>query len=99
MVRHIVIFRLKKELPADEKLRVMQAFKTGIEALPAVIDCIKQVEVGLNVNADEDCDICLNGLFATLGDVRAYSAHPAHRAVAGALTPHVAARSCVDYEV
>lgn len=45
------------------------------------------------------CDICLESVFDTLDDVRAYSVHPAHRAVAGRLAPYIEVRSCVDYEI
>lgn len=99
MVKHIVIFRLKEELAADVRSKAMTDFKRGIEALPAVIPSIRSVHVGLNINADEACHICLESAFDTLDDVRAYSAHPAHVAVASALKPYVAARSCVDFEL
>lgn len=99
MIRHIVIFKLKPAMSAQEKKSVMTAFKSDIEALPAVINCIRNIRVGLNVHADEVCDICLESVFDTLDDVRAYSVHPAHRAVAGRLAPYIEVRSCVDYEI
>ena len=37
MVKHIVLFKLKDEAPADEKLAAMNSFKAAIEALPAKI--------------------------------------------------------------
>ncbi len=98
MIKHIVIFRLKEALTAAEKLQIMNDFKRDIEALPATIDCIRDIYVGLNVNTDEQCDICLESTFDTLDDVRAYAVHPAHVAVAARLKPHVAGRSCVDFE-
>lgn len=99
MIKHVVIFKLRKEVSPEERQSAMQAFKAGIEALPAAIGLIKEIEVGLNVNDNEECDICLNSLFATLDDVNTYAAHPAHKAVAGALAPYIATRSCVDYEI
>lgn len=98
MVKHIVIFKLKDDLAADVRAKAMNDFKQGIEALPAVIATIRDVRVGLNINPDEACHICLDSTFDTLDDVRAYAAHPAHVAVAGALKPYVDSRSCVDYE-
>ncbi len=97
MVRHIVLFQLKKELPENEKRTAMTQFKNGIEALPAVISCIRHIEVGFNLNEDEQWDICLNGDFDSLDDVRLYSTHPEHLKVSGALKPYLAGRSCVDY--
>ena len=37
MVKHIVLFKLKDEVLAEEKLEVMTKFKEAIEALPAKI--------------------------------------------------------------
>ena len=34
MVKHIVLFKLKEEAPAEKKLEAMHAFKQAIEALP-----------------------------------------------------------------
>ena len=50
MVKHIVLFKLKDEVPADEKLVAMNNFKKAIEALPAKISVIRKIEVGLNIN-------------------------------------------------
>ncbi len=41
MVKHIVLFKLKDEAPADEKLAAMNSFKSAIEALPAKISVIR----------------------------------------------------------
>lgn len=99
MVKHIVIFQLKDGLAYEEKKKAMHDFKTGIEALPTVIPYIRDIHVGLNINADETCDICLDSTFLSLDDVRTYAVHPAHVAVAGALKPFIATRSCVDFEI
>ena len=50
MVKHIVLFKLKDEASADEKLAAMNDFKKAIEALPAKIPVIRKIEVGLNIN-------------------------------------------------
>ena len=41
MVKHIVLFKLKDEVPAEEKLVVMTKFKEAIEALPAKISLVR----------------------------------------------------------
>ena len=77
----------------------MTTFRNGIMALPTIISCIRNINVGFNINADEKWDICLDSTFDTLEDVRYYSAHPAHIAVAGELKPYLEGRSCVDFNV
>ena len=98
MVKHIVKFKLKETLSAEEKLVVMNDFKAAIEALPAKIDVIRKVFVGLNINEAEQWDICLESEFDSLEDVKLYAAHPDHVAAAGILKDAKQDRACVDYE-
>lgn len=98
MVKHIVLFQLASEMEAGRKKNVMEAFKEGIEALPAKIPFIRKIEVGLNANPGEQFDIALCGEFDTMDDVMAYASHPAHLAVAALLKDCKQSRSCVDYE-
>ena len=98
MVKHIVMFKLKETLSKEEKQEVGNKFKEAIEALPAQIDVIRRVFVGLNINEAEAWDICLESEFDTLEDVKFYATHPAHVAAAGLLKDAKADRACVDYE-
>ena len=98
MVKHIVMFKLKETLSAEEKLVVMNDFKAASEALPAKIDVIRKVFVGLNINEAEQWDICLESEFDSLEDVKLYAAHPDHVAAAGILKDAKQDRACVDYE-
>ena len=41
MVKHIVLFKLRDDVPVEEKLVVMNSFKEAIEALPAKISVMK----------------------------------------------------------
>lgn len=99
MTQHIVMFKFRADVPADVRLSARQAFKQGIEALPATIPFIRSVHVGFNINENEKWDICLNSSFDNLSDVKAYSTHPAHKAVASELMKFIAERACVDYEL
>lgn len=98
MVKHIVLFKLKETLSPEEKLKVTNDFKAAIEALPAKIDFIRKIFVGLNANPAEKWDICLDSEFDTLTDVNAYAVHPDHVAAAGILKEVKQDRACVDYE-
>jgi hypothetical protein len=98
MVKHIVLFKLKNEASAEEEQTVALKFKSAIEALPTVIPFIKHVEVGININPDEQWNIALYSEFDTLAEVKAYAVHPAHVAAAKLLADLKESRSCVDYE-
>ena len=99
MVKHIVLFRLKDEAPADEKLAAMNSFKAAIEALPAKISVIRKIEVGLNINPAEAWSIALYSEFDTLDDVKYYAAHPDHVAAGKLIAAVKESRACVDYEL
>lgn len=97
MVKHIVLFKLKENAPAAEKLEAVQRFKQAIEALPAKIPFIRHIEVGLNMNPAETWHIALYSEFDTLKDVKAYSTHPAHVAAGKLIAAVRESRACVDY--
>ena len=99
MVKHIVLFRLKKEIATDEKMVVMKEFKKAIEALPEKIPFIRKIEVDFNINPDEEYDMALYSEFDTLEDVKAYSVHPDHKAAGSIIADVKEARACVDYEI
>jgi len=84
MVKHIVLFKLKDEVPAEEKLEVMTKFKE---------------EVGLNMNPGETWNIALYSEFDTLEDVKFYATHPDHVAAGKILAETKESRACVDYEL
>ena len=85
MVKHIVLFKLKDEAPADEKLAAMNSFKAAIEALPAKISVIRKIEVGLNINPGEAWSIALYSEFDTL-DVREILCHPSRHVLPASLS-------------
>ena len=97
MVKHIVSFQLTGT--ADERLAVATAFKQALEALPAVIEPLQSIEVGINANPAEDWDVVLTAILPTMADVAVYAKHPAHVAAAALLAGHKANRACVDYEL
>ena len=98
MVKHIVLFKLKKDIALEKKQAAMNAFKQAIESLPTVIPWIRNIEVGLNINAEEKWDIALYSEFDTMDDVLRYATHPNHVAAAGILAEVKEDRACVDYE-
>ena len=95
MVKHIVSFQLSGT--AEERREVALKFKEALEALPAVIELLQSIEVGINENPAEDWDVVLTAILPTMADVEVYAKHPAHVAAAGLLTGHKAARACIDY--
>lgn len=96
MVKHIVTFKLSGT--ADERRDVAVKFREALLGLPAVIDVLQSMEIGINGNPAEDWDVVLTAVVPTMGDVEVYAKHPAHVAAATLLAGHKEARACVDYE-
>ena len=94
MVKHIVLFKLKDEVPETDN-----KFKEAIEALPAKISVIRKIEVGLNMNPGESWHIALYSEFDNLDDVKFYATHPDHVAAGKIIAEAKESRSCVDYEI
>ena len=99
MVKHIVLFKLRDEAPAEEKLAAMDNFIKAIEALPEKIAVIRKIEVGLILNPGRTWSIALYSEFATLDDVKFYATHPDHVAAGKLLANVKESRACVDYEL
>ena len=91
MFKHIVMFKFRDDVPEEIRLSSREEFKQGIEALPATIPFICSVHV-------EKWDICLDSTFDSLDDIKAYGAHPAHKAVASKLIQYIGERACVDFQ-
>ena len=96
MVKHIVIFKLQGT--PEERLETATRFRDALMALPAQIDVLESMEVGINSNPAESWDVVLTAIVPTMADVAVYANHPAHVAAAALLAGHKADRACVDYE-
>ena len=96
MVKHIVMFKLTGT--DAERLEVAKKFKAALEALPAAIDVLQSIEVGLNQNPSEQWDVVLTAIVPTMADVATYANHPAHLAAAGLLRGQKENRVCGDEE-
>ncbi|MDE6288450.1 MAG: Dabb family protein [Muribaculaceae bacterium] len=97
MIKHTVTFKLKGT--PEERREAATRFAAALDALPAVIPQLLSIETGVNINPAESWDVTLTATAATLDDVAAYSAHPAHLAAVAIIAGCKEERACVDYEV
>lgn len=95
MVKHIVMFKLSGT--AEVRREVAERFRDALMALPAQIDVLESMEVGINSNPSEDWDVVLTAVVPDMPSVEIYAKHPAHVAAAALLAGHKEARACVDY--
>ena len=82
MIRHIVMFKLKKTQSEDSLEGIKNEIKLRLESLPGKIDVIRTMEVGINVvTSDRAFDLALISSFDSLDDLETYRMHPAHQEV------------------
>lgn len=100
MVKHMILWKLKDELSAEEKQAVMAGIKEGLEGLAGQIPGLVDIRVQVEKLPSSTADLMLDSTFESAEALRGYSSHPAHVAVAnGKVRPYTAARSCLDFEV
>lgn len=98
MIKHIVLFKFKTDLPEAEKKQKMESIKCDLEALTKKVETLKKMEVGLNCNPDEKYDLALTSEFETMEGLKAYAVHPEHVKAGAAIREILEERACVDYE-
>ena len=99
MVKHIILWELKAEYSAEEKLQIKAEIKAGLEALAGVIPGLISIKVNTDGLASSNADCMLDSLFADEDALKNYAVHPAHQQVANEkVRPFVAKRLCLDFE-
>jgi len=96
MLRHVVMFGWKPEVPADKVREIEDAFR----ALPAKIPQVAAFEWGTDVSVQgfsRGFTHCFVVSFASEADRDGYQAHPDHQAFLALSRPNVAQLLTFDY--
>lgn len=92
MLTHVVLFRLRSKDSAAEACR-------RLEALPAVIPTLKELEVGEHVgDGANGFHLALITRFDDFAGLEAYRVHPEHQKVVAFLKEEATDRAVVDFE-
>jgi len=100
MVKHIILWKLRSELSAEEKQVKAQAIKQGLEGLKGQVPGLVDIHVQIDGRLDSsNVDIMLDSTLESPEALQGYAVHPAHVAVAnGVVRPNTELRTCLDYE-
>ena len=83
MVKHIILWRLREDLTAEEKESVKQGIKAGLEGLAGRIPGMVDITVNVDGRLDSsNADVMLDSTFIDEAALKAYAVHPEHVAVA-----------------
>lgn len=101
MVKHIILWRLREDLTAEEKESVKQGIKAGLEGLAGRISGMVDITVNVDGRLDSsNADVMLDSTFIDEAALKAYAVHPEHVAVADSkVRPYTCLRTCLDYEI
>lgn len=99
MVKHVILWQLKDEISAEEKLVVKEGIKSGLEGLLGKIPGLIKIEVVTNPLASSNADVMLYTEFDSEDSLKGYAVHPEHVAVANTkVRPFTKTRICMDFE-
>lgn len=99
MIKHIVMWKLPEEKDGLTKFEIAKKIKASLETLPALIDEIVSLQVGINFNSSEMAyDVCLVTDFKTKEDLDAYQKNEEHLKVATYIRAVNTGRCVADYE-
>lgn len=98
MVRHVILWQLKDELTADEKVIVKKGIKEGLEGLSGRIPGLISIKVETEPLASPNAEVMLDSVFESEEALKGYSVHPEHVKVADEkVRPYTKTRTCMDY--
>lgn len=100
MVKHIILWKLKDEIKGEEKVKVLNNIKTGLEGLAGKVPGIVEIKVQIESLESSNADLMLDSSFADEAALKGYAVHEAHVAVANEFVrPFTEVRMCLDFEV
>lgn len=97
MIKHVVLFKLKKMASPEAKNSKLQELKTGFEGLKDKINVLRSIEVGVNCNPSEFFDLILITVFDSMEHLAEYAGHPDHVAMVRKIGEVKDDRACVDF--
>ncbi len=99
MVKHVILWKLKEEYTPEEKQKIKEEIKAGLEGLAGKIPGLREIKVNINPLPSSNCDLMLDSSFDDEESLKGYSVHPAHVEVANTkVRPFTMQRCCMDYE-
>ncbi len=99
MVKHVIIWKFKEELSADERAAAAVKIKEGLEGLIGQIEGLTEIRVYTNPLESSSGDLILDSTFVDEDALKGYQIHPKHVEVATYVRSQVASRACFDYGI
>lgn len=99
MVKHVILWKIKDEYTADEKLCIKENAKRELEGLVGKIEGLEKLTLQIAGLSSSTADMMLDSEFVSAEALSGYSKNPIHCAVADTyVRPYTAVRMCLDFE-
>ena len=99
MIRHIVLWKLKNSENPEIKALNASRLENELRHLKKEIVQIKRLEIGANLNPENEYDIALIIDFDSFEDLMTYQNHPAHKKVVEFLKTIRDLKASIDFEI
>ena len=100
MVKHVILWNLKSEYSTEEKQKIKENIKKGLEDLKEKIPGLIEINVHINGLETSNADLMLDFTLESVEALKNYAVHPEHVYVADNMVrPFTAVRSCLDFEI
>ena len=100
MVKHIILWTLRDEFSTEEKEKIKNGIKEGLEGLFGKIPGLLEIKVNKDGLKSSTADLMLDSTFESEDALKNYSSHPEHVKVANEkVRPYTMLRSCLDFEI
>lgn len=98
MVKHIIIWNFKEDMPAAERAAAAEKIKSGLEGLIEKIDGLVEISVKTMPLKSSNGDLMLDSSFVDEDALIDYQQNPEHLKVAQFVRSVVGSRKCFDFE-
>lgn len=100
MVKHIILWKLKEELSADDKKKILADMKENLEGLVGKVPGLIRMNIVINPLASSNAEVMLDSDLENEEALKGYAVHPDHVQVANTyVRPYTEVRMCMDYTV
>ncbi len=97
MIKHIILWKLKDELSAEEKAAAKAEAKRRLENLNGKIEGLVSLRVVTDSLDTSNADMMLDSSFTTAEALAGYQTNPLHLEAAGYVRSVVSQRLCLDF--
>lgn len=97
MVKHIILWKLKSEMTADEKTAAKAEAKRRLESLNGKIEGLTALRVETEGLGSSNADMMLDSEFTSAEALAGYQTNPLHLEAAGFVRSVVETRLCLDF--